>query len=293
VLSVENADDRRLLDEAQQHAANGGASALATASDWLPAGHAAREAAVASALTAFVDAPSPEALEALLTAFDRLRRRALPDREAPRLPGDGPVGGGKRADMPSRRDPRRDGRHPHRRRPARLGRGTAPAGGLRRDLPRLRRTCPAPRSRRPRSWRGTAIPGAPPRTSRPARPFEVRSDAAAESVHRVSALQRGGNGGSKSSVKDAVSPPPATLRLPRRAIITQRFPHRTTPEAIYFFCAGHRGRCGGDARRDDVGLPWAELSQSAPSPSGWWSQGHCAHRRGRPHGRGSPPRDRV
>jgi hypothetical protein len=77
VLSVEDADDRRLLDEAQQHAVNSGASALAMASDWLPAGHAAREAAVVAALTAFVDAPSPEALEALLTAFDRLSAHRL------------------------------------------------------------------------------------------------------------------------------------------------------------------------------------------------------------------------
>ena len=77
VLSVEEAGDRRLLDEAQQHALNGGAVALATASDWLPAGHAAREAAVAAALTAFVDAPSHEALEALLTAFDRLSAHRL------------------------------------------------------------------------------------------------------------------------------------------------------------------------------------------------------------------------
>ncbi|AUX29549.1 MULTISPECIES: BREX-2 system phosphatase PglZ [Sorangium] len=77
VLSVEDAGDRRLLDEAEAHAVNGGASALATASDWLPAGHAAREAAVATALTRFVDAPSPEALEALLAAFDRLSAHRL------------------------------------------------------------------------------------------------------------------------------------------------------------------------------------------------------------------------
>jgi hypothetical protein len=77
VLSVEDAEDRRVLDEAQQHAVNGGASALATASDWLPAGHAAREAAAAAALTAFVDAPSPEALETVLTAFDRLSAHRL------------------------------------------------------------------------------------------------------------------------------------------------------------------------------------------------------------------------
>jgi hypothetical protein len=77
VLSVEDADDRRLLDEAQQHAVDGEASVLATASVWLPAGHAAREAAAAAAVTAFVDAPSPEALEALLTAFDRLSAHRL------------------------------------------------------------------------------------------------------------------------------------------------------------------------------------------------------------------------
>ena len=77
VLSVEDAGDRRLLDEAQQHAIDGGASALATVSDWLPAGHAAREASVAAALTAFVDAPSHEALEALLTAFDCLSTHRL------------------------------------------------------------------------------------------------------------------------------------------------------------------------------------------------------------------------
>jgi hypothetical protein len=77
VLSVEDADNRRLLDDAQRHAVDGGASALATASDWLPAGHAAREAAVAAAITAFVDAPSPGALEALLMAFDRLSAHRL------------------------------------------------------------------------------------------------------------------------------------------------------------------------------------------------------------------------
>jgi hypothetical protein len=77
VLSVEDADDRRLIDEAEAHAVNGGASTLASASDWLPAGHAARETAVAAALTAFVDAPSPEALEAVLTAFDHLSAHRL------------------------------------------------------------------------------------------------------------------------------------------------------------------------------------------------------------------------
>lgn len=77
VLSVEDETDRRLLEGAQQHAINGGASALATASDWLPAGHAAREAAVAAALTKFVDAPIPETLEALLQAFEHLSAHRL------------------------------------------------------------------------------------------------------------------------------------------------------------------------------------------------------------------------
>jgi hypothetical protein len=77
VLSVEDEADRRLLEGAQQHAMNGGASALVTASDWLPAGHAAREAAVATLLTRFVDAPSPEALEALLKAFEHLSAHRL------------------------------------------------------------------------------------------------------------------------------------------------------------------------------------------------------------------------
>ncbi|NMO15996.1 BREX-2 system phosphatase PglZ [Pyxidicoccus fallax] len=77
VLSVENADDRRLLEEAEQHAVGGGASALATASEWLPAGHKAREAALAESLSAFVDAPSPEALEAVFAAFERLSAHRL------------------------------------------------------------------------------------------------------------------------------------------------------------------------------------------------------------------------
>lgn len=77
VLSVDDADDRRLLEAAQQHAVSGGAAALVATSDWLPAGHAAREAAVATALTTFVDAPSPQALEALLAAFDRLAAHRL------------------------------------------------------------------------------------------------------------------------------------------------------------------------------------------------------------------------
>jgi len=77
LLSVEAPEDRRLLDEAEQQAISGGAAALATASEWLPAGHAAREAAVAAALSAFVDAPSSEALEALLTSFERLSAHRL------------------------------------------------------------------------------------------------------------------------------------------------------------------------------------------------------------------------
>ena len=77
VLSVDDAGDRRLLDDAQQHAVNGGAAGLAAASDWLPAGHAAREAAAAAALIKFVDAPSADALEALLAAFDHLSAHRL------------------------------------------------------------------------------------------------------------------------------------------------------------------------------------------------------------------------
>jgi len=77
VLSVEDEADRRLLEGAQQHAMSGGASALATASDWLPVGHASREAAVAEALTKFIDAPSAEALEAVLAAFDHLSAHRL------------------------------------------------------------------------------------------------------------------------------------------------------------------------------------------------------------------------
>jgi hypothetical protein len=88
VLSVEDEADRRLLEGAQQFAQgmSGGASALAEASGWLPAGHAARETAVAAALTRFVDqvsaatggdAPSAEALEAVLAAFDHLSAHRL------------------------------------------------------------------------------------------------------------------------------------------------------------------------------------------------------------------------
>lgn len=77
VLSVDTEADLRLLEGAQRHAMNGGAAALATTSDWLPAGHAAREAAVAAALTTFVDNPRGEALEALLKAFERLSTHHL------------------------------------------------------------------------------------------------------------------------------------------------------------------------------------------------------------------------
>jgi hypothetical protein len=77
VLSVDVEADRRLLDGAQQFAATGGASALATSSDWLPAGHAAREASAAVALTEFVNAPSAERLEVVLQAFERLSAHRL------------------------------------------------------------------------------------------------------------------------------------------------------------------------------------------------------------------------
>ncbi|CCD90939.1 putative SC4G2.10, pglZ; bacteriophage (PhiC31) resistance gene pglZ [Bradyrhizobium sp. ORS 375] len=77
VLSVENEADRRLLELAQQHAMSGGASALAAASDWLPAGHAAREEAVAAALTTLVDSPSADSMTAVLTAFDHLSAHRL------------------------------------------------------------------------------------------------------------------------------------------------------------------------------------------------------------------------
>jgi len=77
VLNVEDEVDRRLLEDAQQQAMSGGASTLATASDWLPAGHSAREAAAAAALNKFVDAPSAEALEAVLAAFDHLSAHHL------------------------------------------------------------------------------------------------------------------------------------------------------------------------------------------------------------------------
>ncbi|HEY1816356.1 MAG TPA: BREX-2 system phosphatase PglZ [Kofleriaceae bacterium] len=77
VISVDSSDDRRLLDDVEAHAVSGGAQALAVASDWLPAGHAAREAAVASALSVFVDAPAAETLEGLLAAFDHLSAHRL------------------------------------------------------------------------------------------------------------------------------------------------------------------------------------------------------------------------
>lgn len=77
VLSVEDEADRRLLEAAQQHAMGAGASPLATVSDWMPAGHAAREAAGAAALTKFVDAPSAGSLEAVLAAFELLSAHRL------------------------------------------------------------------------------------------------------------------------------------------------------------------------------------------------------------------------
>ena len=79
VLSAENVDDRRLLEQAEQHAVSGGAGALAAASDWLPAGHATREADLATALSAFVDVQTAEALEALFASFDRLSAHHLDD----------------------------------------------------------------------------------------------------------------------------------------------------------------------------------------------------------------------
>ncbi len=76
-LSVDDEADRRLLDGAQHHAVSGGASALTTASNWLPAGHAAREAAVAAALSQFVDNPSTDALGALVATFEHLSAHRL------------------------------------------------------------------------------------------------------------------------------------------------------------------------------------------------------------------------
>ena len=77
VLTGDNEADRRLLEGAEQYAANGGASAIAATSNWLPAGHAAREAAAARALSRFVDIPGPEALEVLLQAFEVLSAHRL------------------------------------------------------------------------------------------------------------------------------------------------------------------------------------------------------------------------
>lgn len=77
LLSPEDDGDRRLLDEAQAHAQAGGASALAASSEWLPAGHAAREAQAATALVAFVEGPAPERLASLIEAFDRLGAHRL------------------------------------------------------------------------------------------------------------------------------------------------------------------------------------------------------------------------
>lgn len=77
VLVVDDEADRRVLDGAQKHAAGAGALALAEASTWLPAGHAAREAAVAAALVQFVDAPDGERLGGLLAALDQLAAHRL------------------------------------------------------------------------------------------------------------------------------------------------------------------------------------------------------------------------
>ena len=77
VLSVEDEADRRLLEGAQRQALSGGASAIAAASDWLPAGHSAREDAFAASLNQFVDAPSADALEAVLRAFEQLGSHRL------------------------------------------------------------------------------------------------------------------------------------------------------------------------------------------------------------------------
>lgn len=77
VLSVENEADRRLLEGAQQHAISGGTSTLAKVSDWLPAGHAERESAVAASLTRFLDAPRAESLQAVFAALERLSAHRL------------------------------------------------------------------------------------------------------------------------------------------------------------------------------------------------------------------------
>lgn len=77
VLSAESVEDRRLLEQAEQHAVAGGAAALAAVSDWLPAGHATREAAVTTALSTFIDAPTAEVLEELLASLNRLSEHHL------------------------------------------------------------------------------------------------------------------------------------------------------------------------------------------------------------------------
>ncbi len=77
VLSVADEGDRRLLEAAQQHAFNGGAAAIATVSDWLPAGHIEREAAVASALNHFVDVSTADTLKSVLGAFEHLAAHRL------------------------------------------------------------------------------------------------------------------------------------------------------------------------------------------------------------------------
>jgi hypothetical protein len=72
VLGARSDADSRLLHDAEQQAASSGALALAQSSDWLPGGHAAREGALAAALTAFASAPSAAGLQALLSALDHL-----------------------------------------------------------------------------------------------------------------------------------------------------------------------------------------------------------------------------
>jgi len=77
VLSVDDTEDQKLLRHAEQHAANSGGSGAVTISDWLPGGHAAREATVAATLSGFLEAPSAGSLEALLAAFERLNAHRL------------------------------------------------------------------------------------------------------------------------------------------------------------------------------------------------------------------------
>lgn len=77
VLSVHDEADRRLLEDAEKYATSGGAAALAVSSDWLPAGHAARESAVAASLVQFVDAPSAQTLEAVFAALEHLGAHRL------------------------------------------------------------------------------------------------------------------------------------------------------------------------------------------------------------------------